>query len=241
MCGHGAAPRSHFGGTRLRSPVSLHPLPPPTPVATYACNAAASTLDVMKLTIRTHHTTTADGFREHAEKKLGRLDHLLPNASDAVIEIEHEETRVAAHRFAVQVTVHAGGSILRAEERGADARTAFDAAADVLSRQARRHQKRLHDHHRSHGAGAKEIAAEAINALAVGDAADAGSDEYLLGKIVRAKHFEAKPMSQEEALAQMDLLGHDFFLFLDAGTSDYALLYKRKDGEYGLLAPRRGA
>ena len=69
---------------------------------------------------------------------------------------------------------------------------------------------------------------------------DDEADEYLLGKIVRMKRFEAKPMSQEEALAQMDLIGHDFFLFLDASSGDYALLYKRKDGDYGMLAPHRG-
>ena len=57
---------------------------------------------------------------------------------------------------------------------------------------------------------------------------------------MRIKQFEAKPMSEEEALAQMDLLGHDFFLFLDTRTRDFAVLYKRKDGDYGLLAPERG-
>ena len=65
-------------------------------------------------------------------------------------------------------------------------------------------------------------------------------DEYVAGNIVRVKRFDAKPMSHEEALAQMDLLGHDFFLFLDAATSDYAVLYKRRDGGYGLLTPARG-
>ena len=196
----------------------------------------------MNMTIRNHHTPAIEGFREHAEKRLGRLDHLLAQAADAVIEVKHEETRAMARRYAVQVTVHAGASILRAEERGADARTAFDAAVEVLSRQARRHQKRLRDRHHVHGVGAKEMAADAIN-VAAGDAgaSEPGeeAEQYLRGKIVRAKHFEAKPMSEEEALAQMDLLGHDFFLFLDSATSDYALLYKRKDGEYGLLSPRR--
>ena len=65
-------------------------------------------------------------------------------------------------------------------------------------------------------------------------------DEYLLGKVVRVKQFEAKPMSQEEALAQMDLIGHDFFLFLDADSNEYALLYKRKEGDYGMLAAAAG-
>ena len=193
----------------------------------------------MKLTIRTHNTTAFDDFHDHAEKRLGRLDHLLPGVGDVVVEVAHEETRQAAHRYAVQVTVHAGPSILRAEERGADPRVALDVVADTLARQARRHGKRLRD--RNHANVTKEAAAAAaLSAPVSGPELDDEVDEYVLGRVVRAKHFEAKPMSQEEALAQMDLIGHDFFLFLDAGTSDYALLYKRKDGDYGLLAPRRG-
>ena len=194
----------------------------------------------MNLTIRSHHTTVFEGFNEHATKKLERLERLLPRVGDVIVEVEHEETRSMAHRYAVQVTVHSGRSILRAEERGADPKSALDLAADVLSRQARRHKKRLHDRHHPHGA--KEIVAEVLNAAppAAGEpeAADE-EDEYVLGNFVRVKHFDTAPMSHEEALLQMDLLGHDFFLFLDASTKDYALIYKRKDGEFGLLSPRR--
>jgi len=189
----------------------------------------------MKLTIRTHNTSTFENFQEHAEKRLARLERLLPRVDDIVVEVEHEETRAAAHRYAVQVTVHTGTSILRAEERGADPRVALDVAADVLARQARRHKKRLHD--RNHYV-AKEAVAAVMSEPEV-EAAEDDAEEYMLGKVVRVKHFEAKPMSQEEALAQMDLIGHDFFLFLDSGSNDYALLYKRKDGDYGMLAPRR--
>ena len=194
----------------------------------------------MKLTIRSHHTTVFDDFAAHTEKRLLRLERYLPRVDDVVVEVEHEETRSAAHRYAVQVTVHAAGSILRAEERGADPRLALDAAADVLSRQARRHKKRLHDRNQ-HLNPSKEAAADLANGAAavVEPNGDEEIEEYLLGKVVRVKHFEAKPMSQEEALAQMDLIGHDFFLFLDAASNEYALLYKRKDGDYGLLAPRR--
>jgi len=189
----------------------------------------------MKLTIRTHNTSAFDNFHEHAEKRLGRLERLLPRVDDVVVEVEHEETRAAAHRYAVQVTVHAGPSILRAEERSADPRVALDVAADVLARQARRHKKRLHDRNHHVAKGAAAVASEPEL-----EAAEDDTEEYMLGKVVRVKHFEAKPMSQEEALAQMDLIGHDFFLFLDAASNDYALLYKRKDGDYGMLSPRRG-
>lgn len=194
----------------------------------------------MNLTIRSHHTSVFEGFNEHATRKLERLERLLPKVGDVIVEVAHEETRSAADRYAVQVTVHSGPSILRAEERGADPTIALDLATDVLSRQARRHKKRLHDRHPR---GAKEAVAEALNAVPTAAGEPDGSDEedeYVLGNIVRVKHFDAPSMTHEDALIQMDLLGHDFFLFLDASTKDYALLYKRKDGGHGLLSPRRG-
>jgi putative sigma-54 modulation protein len=191
----------------------------------------------MNLTIRAHNTRVRDDLREHAEKKLARLERYLPRVNDVTVEVEHEETRSAAHRYAVQITVHASGAILRSEERAADPQTALDRAADVLGRQAQRHKKRLVGRHRT--GDVRELAPEPEPAGEIAPENDDEFDEYLLGKIVRVKHFEAKPMSQEEALAQMDLLGHDFFLFLDAASNEYALLYKRRDGDYGLLAPRR--
>jgi putative sigma-54 modulation protein len=194
----------------------------------------------MNLTIRSHHTTVFADFNEHATRKLERLERLLPRIGDVVVEVEYEETRSASHRYAVQVTLHTGPSILRAEERGADPQIALDLATDVLSRQARRHKKRLHDRHHPHGA--KEAVAAAVNTVprSTGEPATPDEeDEYVLGNIVRVKHFETAPMSHEDALIQMDLLGHDLFLFLDADTNEYAVIYKRKDGEFGLLSPRR--
>jgi ribosomal subunit interface protein len=192
----------------------------------------------MNLTIRTHHTSLFDDFEAHAVKKLARLERWLPRLHDVVVEVEHEETKAAAHRYVVQITVHAGGSILRSEERAADPRMALEQAAEVVSRQAQRHKARLRD--RQHGAKGAEAPGIEREPRAATDLADDEVEEYVLGNIVRVKHFEAKPMSLEEALAQMDLLGHDFFLFQDATSGEYALLYKRKGGDYGMLAPKRG-
>jgi putative sigma-54 modulation protein len=193
----------------------------------------------MNLTIRTHHATVADGFEEQAEEKLGRLQRWLPRLEDVTVELTYEETRAAAHRYAVQITARSGPAILRAEERAGDAQLALDAAADRLSRQARRHKTRLRDRHRA--GAAKDAVADVVNAPPRPEEVEASDEEeYVLGNVVRVKHFTARPISQEEALAQMDLLGHDFFLFLDEATDDYELLYKRKDGDYGLLSPRRG-
>jgi putative sigma-54 modulation protein len=201
----------------------------------------------MNLKYRSHNTTIGDDLRDYAERKIERLQRLLPRLDDVTIEVEQQETRSAGARYRVQVTVHAAGAMLRGDQRGGDARSALDLAIDVVDRQARKHQKRLIDRH--HKITAKDMVAggEAPGVTPAssgngGASRDGDEDysEYVLGKVVRVKQFEAKPMSEEEALAQMDLLGHDFFLFCDARTNEYALLYKRRDGDYGLLTPRRG-
>lgn len=192
----------------------------------------------MNLIIRTRHATLFDDFEPLAAEKVARLERWLPRIDDVVVDVTHAETRAASDRFSVQVTVHSGPTILRAEERASDPRTALEAAADVLARQARRHKTRIKDRH--HASGAKGAAVDALDAAGPLADDDSSDDEYVLGKIVKTKRFEAKPMSTEEALAQMDLLGHDFFLYLDASTAEYALLYRRDDGDYGLLSPSRG-
>ena len=192
---------------------------------------------MMHLTIRARHAEVTPELRDAAEKKLARLERLLPRVDDAAIEVAHEETRAAADRYSVQVTVRSGPAILRAEERAADPRAALELAIDVLARQARRHRERIHDRHRSGAAKTPQEEALPLPPQAEDEDEDI---EYVLGKIVRIKRFEAKPMSEEEALTQMELIGHDFFIFLDARTNDYALLYKRRNGDYGLLTPERG-
>ncbi len=191
----------------------------------------------MNLTIRTHHTSTFGDFEEHAEQKLAKLERWLPRVDDVTVEVGHQETRAASSRYAVQITVRSGPAILRAEEKSADPRIALDMAVGVLTRQARRHKKRLHERHHPHIE--KEAIVAALSEPVAEAEAEEAVEEYIAGKVVRMKGFDATPMSEEEALAQMDLIGHDFFIFLDAKTNDYALLYKRKDGDYGMLSPRR--
>ena len=194
----------------------------------------------MHVNIRSHHASVPTSFTGHAEQKLARLERLLPRVDEVIVEVAYEETRAAAHRYDVQVTVHSAGAILRAHERAAEPEIALDLAADVLARQARRHKKRLYERHHPHGA--KEATAEMLNTpppVVRPTAPPDEEDEYVMGNIVRVKHFEAPVMSHEDALVQMDLVGHDFFLFIDEGTKEFSVLYKRKDGEFGLLAPKR--
>jgi putative sigma-54 modulation protein len=191
----------------------------------------------MNVTFRSHHTSIDSDLKEHAEKKLARLERYLPRVDDITVEVTREETRAASQRCAVQITVRSGGSILRGEERAAEPQAAFDRAAEVISRQAQRHKKRLDG--RRHSGASKELVSDMANAAPAGSAPESDVADYVEGDVVRVKRFDAKPMSQEEALAQMDLLGHDFFLFLDRRTNEFAVLYKRKDGHFGLLSPDR--
>jgi putative sigma-54 modulation protein len=122
-----------------------------------------------------------------------------------------------------QVTLQTGKSTLRAEERDHDPLRAVDTVMDKLERQVRKHHERKSDRH------GRRLAPY------VDQAPDDEVDEDT--KIVRTKRFPVKPMDAEEAIDQMELLGHDFFLFQNTDAKTVTLVYKRKDGSYGLLVP----
>ena len=189
----------------------------------------------MELIFRAHHHQLDESFKTYARRKLDRLSRYLPTVREAVVELRHERTRAAEQRYVVQVTVNSNGTWLRAEERAAEPRTAVDLASDALGRQIRRHKDRIyrssHTGHQRARAAAFEPEAEAI---------PADEDEDLvLGRVVREKRFPIQVMSVEEAAEQMELLGHNFFLFYDGEERGYALLYRRRDGDYGLIRPEK--
>ncbi len=180
--------------------------------------------------IRTQRITVPDDMKAYAEKKLAALARFLPRLREVTVEFGYEDTRSADQRIVVQITANNNGTLLRAEERGPDLRSTIDLASDVIRRQARRHKERRF-RSRTAGRTAAEASAEP------GEEEEAQDEETPLGKIVRVKRFPVKPMTEEEAVEQMELLGHNFFLFLDADVNSFALLYRRRDGQYGLIIP----
>ncbi len=191
----------------------------------------------MELTFRSRHVTVTDSLREYTDRKLSRLSRYLPPVDEAVVELKQEGGE-NARRYVVQLTVNCDGTYLRAEERGPRLLPAIDAAADVLSGQARRYKEKVY-HSDKHvkarraaqaGKGAEPKEAEE-------EREEDGEAEIILGRVVRVKRFPVKPMSEEEAIEQMELLHHDFFLFFDADANTYALLYRRREGDYGLIIP----
>jgi putative sigma-54 modulation protein len=178
--------------------------------------------EVLPVRFVSHDITLAKEFQEHAQKSLDSLRRIYPNMQEAEVEVKRERGR-----FVVEVTLKIARYLLRAQEKATSLRAAFDKAIDKIDRQLHRHKERLIDRRRR----AKPLVAfmtetEAISQPQVPEFA-----------IVRAKKFSVKPMTIEEAVIQMDLLGHDFFVFVNAETGQVNVLYKREAGGLGLLEP----
>ena len=185
----------------------------------------------MELIFRGKHLTLREDFREYAGRKLDRLARHLPLAEHAIVDVRREG-KGSAGRFVVQVTVNANGTFLRAEERAGQMEAALDSVSDVLSRQITRFkQKTLFRSKR-------RLNKEALAAAGAEEEPDlpAGT-EIVAGRVVKRKQFVVKPMTEAEAIEQMELLGHNFFLFRDEDRQGLALLYRRRDGDYGLILP----
>lgn len=194
----------------------------------------------MDVTFKTQHAAVDEAVQEYTTQRLTKLERVLPAAREVVVEVRHERTRDAQQRYTVQVTVNANGTFLRAEERAADPRIAVDAAVSALGKQARRHKaKTYRSGVSSHRARHLE---EQIASRADADEEDEAEEEeeLIAGKLVRVKRFAVKPMGLEEAVEQMELLSHNFFLYYDAAEHQYSLLYRRRDGDYGLIVPDKG-
>jgi len=191
----------------------------------------------MKLNVHGRNIEVTDWIHQYVEKKVERLERYLPQAKEARAELAYSETRAAADRYTAQLTIWANGRILRAEESTGDIFASIDAIMDKMSRQIERYKGRRYKNKRREaaaGAADADLAATTLPEEAEVEAED------LLGNIVRTKRFLVQPMSQEEAIEQMELLGHDFFVFYSVDADAMNVLYRRKDGNYGLLQPENG-
>jgi putative sigma-54 modulation protein len=173
-----------------------------------------------------------DRIKNHIEKKAGKLDHYLPAIEEAYVELTyHKSARNAADRNVSQITVRGKGLLLRTEERADEALVAFDSAIDKLQRQIERY-KGKHYHGRGDGRSTSDVEESA---------SQADETDKLPPLIARRKQFRILPMNELEAVEQMKLLSHDnFFVFYNAETSKVNVLYRRRDGSYGLIEPEVG-
>ena len=180
----------------------------------------------MELTIKGRNMEVTDRLRDYVDQKIGRLDRYLPTITEAWVELSMEGTRAAQDRQVCQVTVRSNGVILRAEERSDDMFYSIDTVLDKMYRQIARYKGRRENRWRGTGMKAEPLPLDLEDEL---------EDEA--SAIVRTKRFPMRPMHAEEAVEQMELLGHDFFVFFNADDGEINVLYRRKDGDYGLLQP----
>lgn len=178
----------------------------------------------MQLIVTGKNVEVTDRMRAYVEKKIGKLDRYLPTVLEARVELLFEETRSAKDRQRVELTILNNGTILRAEERSSDIFASIDAVADKMFRQIERYKGRLQD--RRTMAAAPPLREEV-----------APEEEAVTGEIVRVKRFRVTPLTPEDAIEQMEMLGHDFFVFLNPLSGRLSVLYRRRDGNYGVLEP----
>jgi putative sigma-54 modulation protein len=165
--------------------------------------------------------------RRYVERKLGKLNRHLPGIIESKVEISEEKTRSPQQRYLVRATVDGGGTAFHGEERGDDLFKAIDRVAAIMTRQLEHHKGKLYEKGRG-------------NSLARGAFGEEPAIIEPSRKVVKVKRFSVKPMTPDEAIDQMETLGHDFFLFYDADDEEFRLLYRRKDGDYGLIEPELG-
>ncbi len=175
----------------------------------------------MEVSIFTRNMEVNPRLREYVEQKVEKLDRYLPSIEEARVDLAVENTRSTAHRQIAQLTVRVPGTILRAEERTGDIFASIDAVLDKMYRQIARYKGKRQN--RWHAATEELPIEEPV--------------EEPEGEIVRVKRFELRPMMPEEAVEQMDLLGHRFYVFLNADEGAINVVYRRNDGNYGLLQP----
>ena len=189
----------------------------------------------MQLVIKGRNMEVNDRLREYVEKKIGKMNKYLPDAQEVRVELAEEKSRKASEREVVQVTMRANGTLLRAEERNSDIYAAIDAVADKLHGQINRFKgKRRRKIERAQVAAVEALETEFLSAAM---APGAEEEDLFEGQIVRTKRFSMLPMGEDEAIDQMELLGHDFFVFYNANSDGINVLYRRSDGNFGLLQP----
>lgn len=175
----------------------------------------------MKFIISGRNIDITDGLRSAVEDKLGKLEKFFTDDTEI-----HVTMSVEKERQKIEVTIPVKGNIIRSEQVSNDMYVSIDLVEEIIERQLRKYRKKIIDK--------KQNAGTFQQAFMEKDFEDENTNEI---KIIRTKKFGFKPMYPEDACVQMELLGHNFFVFLNAETEEVNVVYKRKGNTYGLIEP----
>jgi putative sigma-54 modulation protein len=206
----------------------------------------------MKIQVKGRNVAVTDALQGYAEEKLARVHRLLQErhideVSRVELELTVEKNPSIANPNVAEATIFTRGPVIRAKESSTDMYASIDLVADKLQRRVKKYHDKMQHKNLRHAAAkqassaSEEAAASDEEAVAF---AESGAEELLIttdhGRVVKSKQFALKPMTVEEATLQLELVGHDFFMFTNADTNDTNVVYRRRDGQYGLIEPQRG-
>jgi putative sigma-54 modulation protein len=181
----------------------------------------------VRLQVKGKNVELSPALKDYAQKRLGKLEKHLNDSARVELELAAERNPSIKDGQIAEATIWTKGPVIRAKEASQDMKASIDLLVDKLERQTQRlHDKRRRGPSRSHSA-APQLPAEPLD------------EDVTADRVVKTKQFEVKPMSSDEAVLQLELIGHDFFMFLNAETDEMSVVYRRRDGGYGLIDPQR--
>ena len=183
------------------------------------CKIISKGVDVMNITISGKNIEITEGLKHAINEKLDKLERYFTPDTDVIVTLSVEKERQK-----IEVTIPVKGSIIRSEQVSNDMYVSIDLVEEVIERQLRKYKNKIVDKHQTGGNFQKAYM----------------ENDYLENeeiKIIRTKKFDIKPMYPEDACVQMELLGHNFFVFCNAETEEVNVVYKRKGNTYGLIEP----
>jgi len=174
----------------------------------------------MNIIVTGRHLEVTPALKEYAETKIKRFDRYLSNISEAIVTLSVEK-----YRHKVEVLLKVNGVLIQAERVTGDVYSSIDEVAEKLGRQIKKYKEKLVSHRKSEGKAGIIVTEPAV------------APE--VGRIIKNKRFELKPMNPDEAAMQMELLDKDFFVFTNGNSGDINVIYRRRDGNFGLIEPLR--
>jgi len=179
----------------------------------------------MRLQVKGRNLEVSEQIREYAEEKMGKLERIVSDPTRVELELAVEKNPSISDNHVAEATVWTKGPVLRAREASGDMKASIDQLVAKLERQVKRYREKRRVAPRRHARDGLPVDAAPFEL----EADDTG--------IVKTKQFSVTPMSAEEAVLQLELVGHDFFVFQNAETEIINVVYRRRDGDYGLIEP----
>ena len=185
----------------------------------YLDNLLIKELDIMRFIITGRNIDVTEGLKSAVEEKLGKLDRFFAPETEVNVTLSVEKERQK-----IEVTIPVKGNIIRSEQVSSDMYVSIDLVEEVIERQLKKYKHKIVSKQQNAAAFAQEFV-------------DKDYDDEDDVKIIRTKRFGIKPMDPEEACVQMELLGHNFYVFFNSETEEVNVVYKRKGNTYGLIEP----